>query len=68
MDDLSLVKTELSKLDYSGIERVSVESGVPAGTITKVRSGETSDPRYNTVKRLANYFRAKASREQEARA
>lgn len=68
MDDLTLVKAELAKLDPKGLERLQDEADVPATTAAKIRSGETKDPRYQTVRKLANYFRAKAQREAEAAA
>lgn len=61
MDDLSLIKVELEKLDFKGLERLKLETGVPAHTAVKIKNGVTKNPRYTTVRRLANYFRAKAA-------
>jgi predicted transcriptional regulator len=63
MDDLSLVKAELEKLDIKGLESLALETDVPATTAAKIRSGETQNPRYKTVRALANYFRAKAQKD-----
>jgi hypothetical protein len=65
MDDLSLVRAELAKLDYKDLPQLESESGVPVGTSAKIKCGETKNPRYDTVRLLANHFRARASREQE---
>lgn len=63
MDDLSLVKGELEKLDFKALQRLEVETDVPATTAAKIRSGETKNPRYKTVRALANYFHAKAQKD-----
>jgi len=61
MDDLTLVKKELEAYNYPDLQQLEGETGVPAGTIAKIKGGQTPDPRYSTVRRLANYFRAKAA-------
>jgi transcriptional regulator with XRE-family HTH domain len=36
--------------------QVACESGVPFSTVTKIAQGQTKDPAYSTIRRLANYF------------
>ena len=57
MDDLQLVKTELEKLRLSDLDSVAHGSGVPVDTIIKLKYGTTRNPRYETVKPLADHFR-----------
>lgn len=40
-------------------ESLSAKSGVPKSTIDKILSGNTPDPRYNTVKELVNALNLK---------
>lgn len=40
-------------------ETLSAKSGVPKSTIDKILSGNTPDPRYNTVKELVNALNLK---------
>ncbi len=42
----------------SDIEAVAKASGVPKDTAIKIKYGQTKNPQYATVKRLADYFRA----------
>jgi hypothetical protein len=57
MDDLTLVLSELDKLEYKDIPAVSRASGIPEGTIAKLKCRQTKNPRYGTVAPLAGYFR-----------
>jgi hypothetical protein len=61
MDDFILVKAALDKYDYAQLRDLELETHVPAGTMAKIKGGQTANPRYRTVKLLANYFRAKAA-------
>lgn len=47
LDEMRLV---LERLSFSELRRLSHESGVPFTTLWKVRSGETPNPRINTVR------------------
>lgn len=58
MDDLQLVRERLAQTPLSDIEIVSEGSGVPKDTAIKIKYGQTKRPQYETVKRLADYFRA----------
>lgn len=44
----------IMKMKGISSEELSVKSGVPKSTIDKILSGNTPDPRYNTVKELVN--------------
>ncbi len=57
------VRAMLAPLGYTQVQRLAVLSGVPFGTLWKVRSGATLNPRLDTVRRFAPYVaRAKGSR------
>lgn len=58
MDDLDLVKARLAGTPISRIQDLADATGVPFGTLFKVKYGTTKNPRYDTVKPLAEYFRA----------
>jgi predicted transcriptional regulator len=60
MDDLSFVRAELEHYDYARLAHLERETGVPAGTMAKIKGGQTADPRYSTVRKLADYFRGNA--------
>lgn len=61
MDDLDFVRGELQKAPLKDLNGLADASGVPFGTLQKIKYGETVDPRYNTVKILAEYFRNRAA-------
>jgi predicted transcriptional regulator len=56
-NDLDYVKSELSRMRPIDWEEVATLSGVPLGTLRKIAYSEVEDPRFSTVKRLADYFR-----------
>jgi hypothetical protein len=58
MDDLELIQTRLAVVPISDIPQLAVASGVPFGTLFKIKYGTTKNPRFDTVKALANYFRS----------
>jgi len=62
MDDLSFVRGELQKVALKDLEDLADKCGVPFGTLQKIKYGTTDDPRFNTVKLLADHFRAKPER------
>lgn len=57
-DDLSFAKASLSEIRPTDWDEVANLSGVPLGTLRKIAYGEVADPRYSTVKKLADYFRS----------
>lgn len=59
MDDLEFVRSELQKVPLKDLDRLAELSRVPFGTLQKIKYGETADPRYTTVKLLAEHFRSK---------
>lgn len=58
MDDLELVKERLAATPISQLKALGKACGVPFGTLFKVKYGTTKNPRYDTVKPLAEHFRA----------
>jgi len=61
-NDLIYVKTQLGQMRPADWEAVAEKSGVPLGTLRKIAYSEVTDPRFSTVKRLADYFRNKEKR------
>jgi hypothetical protein len=61
MDDLELVRERLSKTPVSGLRALSKESGVPYGTLWNIKKKKTKNPRYPTVKVLADHYKQKAA-------
>lgn len=57
MDTLNDINKTLSGLCYAEVQSLSDKSGVPFHTLLKIRSGETKNPRYLTVKALADCLR-----------
>lgn len=61
MDDLSLIRKRLSKTPISALHALSDKTGVPFGTLFKIKYGTTKNPRYDTVKPIAEYYRRLAA-------
>jgi len=61
MDDLELIKMRLSRTPLEDLYRMARESGVPYGTLWNLRMRKTKNPRYQTVKPLAEYFKKQAA-------
>lgn len=61
MDDLELVKKGLADTPLSELPAVSEKTGVPFGTLHKIKYGKTQNPRFDTVKPLADYYKALAA-------
>lgn len=57
MDDLELIKTRLAAAPISSLRSLSVDTGIPFGTLFKIKYGTTKNPRWETVKPLAAYYR-----------
>lgn len=51
-----LVVRELTALGRSRWQSVADATGVPVHTIIKIGTGVTEDPRYGTLRPLAEYF------------
>ena len=45
-----VVRARLSNLSYAAVRNLAATSGVPFTTLWKIRSGETADPRLETVR------------------
>ena len=58
MDDLELVKMKLSRMPIGQLGELSKASGVPYGTLWNIKTKATKNPRYPTVKKLADHFKA----------
>jgi predicted transcriptional regulator len=54
------IRDRLSPLSYAQIAVLSRLSGVPVTTLWKVRNGETSDPRIDTVAQFLPHIDAAA--------
>lgn len=61
MDDLELVKERLAATPTSGLYELSKNSGVPYGTLWNLKKKKTKNPRYQTVKPLAEYWKRLAA-------
>jgi hypothetical protein len=62
MDDLELIKSRLAETPISELHALSKETGVPFGTLFKVKYGTTKNPRWETIKPLAAHYRAEQAR------
>lgn len=61
MDDLTFVIAELQKVALKDLTALAEQSGVPFGTLQKIKYGATDNPRYTTVKTLADHLRSRAA-------
>lgn len=52
MDILNYIKTRLDGFSPPLLRALAVKAGVPHGTLQKIKSGETDNPRIRTVQRL----------------
>lgn len=57
LNDLELVQERLGKTRISDLHALADQTGVPFGTLFKIKYGTTKNPRHNTVKPLADHFR-----------
>lgn len=48
LDKLNAFKKQSGKTS----EQISIESGVPKGTVNKIFAGQTKDPQYNTLRAI----------------
>lgn len=58
-NDLQYVQDELNKVSITDLQVVADESGIPFGTLHKIKYGVTKNPGFNTVTKAAEYFRTK---------
>ena len=56
MDDLELIRKRLEAVPISELPELADKSGVPFGTLHKIKYGKTKNPRFETVKLLREYF------------
>lgn len=52
------VRAWLLPLEKQQLQRLSGLSGVPFGTLWKIRSGDTEDPRIETVRKISVHLEA----------
>lgn len=50
------VMSELVR-NHGHIPRISRETGIPVGTLRRIKQRETKDPSVHTIEKLALYFR-----------
>jgi predicted transcriptional regulator len=57
MDDLELIKMRLSRTPVSELYTLAKMSGVPYGTLWNIKARKSKSPRYQTVRKLADFFK-----------
>jgi hypothetical protein len=60
MDDLDLIKMRLSRTPVSALYKLAQECGIPYGTLWNIKARKSKSPRYQTVRKLADFFKQKA--------
>lgn len=58
MDELQLVRKALDQVPLSELPKHAKASKVPFGTLQKIKYGTTKNPRFSTVRKLADYFKS----------
>ena len=48
----------LQTMGHAQVQEIALQSGVPFGTVWKLRSGETDNPRLQTVRSLLPHLRS----------
>lgn len=61
MDDLVAIRKKLADTPISELPAVAKKSGVPFGTLFKIKYGTTKNPRFETVKALSDYYAKQAA-------
>lgn len=56
MDMLQKVLAALAGLKYSELDKLSKATGVPHGTLARLKYGQVKNPRFETVERLGRHF------------
>ena len=54
---LNFIKAKLDSYSYKELEGLAVETGVPYGTLMKIKAGQTDNPRIRTVQPLLKHFK-----------
>ncbi len=66
-DILARLRSELGDAPRPEIEAIADEMGVPRGTLRKIVSGATENPRYSTVERIRAYVERNFRRRRNGR-
>lgn len=45
---------QMKKISKKTTEQISLEAGIPKGTLNKIFAGQTKDPQYTTLKAIVN--------------
>lgn len=61
MDDLELVKKRLRATPFSDLKPLGEKVGVSLGALFKIKYGTTKNPRFETVKVLADHYKSEAA-------
>ena len=56
MDIIDTIRSDLKGATMERQRQVADGAGVPWSTLRKIVDGDTDSPRYDTVKRLAEYY------------
>lgn len=59
MDDLAFLRKRLAERSITELQVDADESGVPFGTLHKIKYGKTKNPRWDTIQQAVEYYRAK---------
>jgi predicted transcriptional regulator len=59
VDDLDLVKMHIYRTPQDKLFRLSKDSGIPYSTLWNIKLKNTKSPRYDTVKKLASFYKAR---------
>lgn len=54
--DISLVRAALRGITYSELHEIAERTGVPHGTLVRLKYGQTKDPRHSTIARLLDHL------------
>lgn len=57
MDVLERIQARLDQVPLSELPSEARRMRVPEGTLTKIKYRKTKNPRYQTVKKIAAYYR-----------
>ena len=52
LPSIDVIKSRLSDLNHAELNALVAASGVPFGTLMKIRQGDTKDPRLTTVRSI----------------
>jgi len=64
MDIMKKILSHLEATSYRDLEDVvAPATGIPYGTLARIKCGETDNPRIKTVQPLFNYFKRKTVRQ-----